>query len=130
VVLDTKRRIFITGFVPGAILTGASITGFMSAAARAAIIPDQSQQQQQNPVLPGSPNHPILPAATPPPSNAQLRQNQRDIRKDVDQLFSLAQELKALADKNDAAQELSVGLIAKTEEIEKLAKKIRDLARS
>jgi hypothetical protein len=127
--MDTKRRVFITGFVPGAILTGASITGFMSAAGRAAIIPDQSQQQQ-NPVLPGPPNRPILPPAAAPPSSAQLRQNQRDIRKDVDQLFSLAQELKTLADKNDAAQELSVGLIAKTEEIEKLAKKIRDLARS
>jgi hypothetical protein len=126
--MDTKRRIFITGFVPGAILAAAHFTGFTPAAVRAALMPNQ--QQQQNPVLPVPPNHPILPAAVPPPSSAQLRQNQRDLRKDVDQLFSLAQELKTLADKNDAAQELSVGLIAKTEEIEKLAKKIRDLARS
>lgn len=71
-----------------------------------------------------------MPPAVVPPTNAQLRQNQRDIRKNVDQLFSLAQELKNLADKNDAALELSVNLLQKTEEIEKLAKKIRDLARS
>lgn len=85
--------------------------------------------QAQNPLQQQSPNPPLLPKLAGPPTSAQLRQNQRDIRKDVDQLFSLAQELKNLAAKNDAAQELSVGLIQKTEQIEKLAKKIRDLAR-
>ncbi len=72
----------------------------------------------------------MLPPPALPPTSAQLRQNERDLRKDVDQLFSLAQELKSLAGKSDASEELSVGLIEKTEEIEKLAKKIRDLARA
>jgi hypothetical protein len=121
--MDVRRRLFLAAFVPGAMFAGASFTGLGSPLAPAA--------QAQNPrTVPPAPNQPPLLSPAAPPTSAQLRQNQRDIRKDVDQLFSLAQELKALAAKSDAAQELSVGLIQKTEEIEKLAKKIRDLARS
>lgn len=120
--MDASRRMFFTAWVPGAVLAGASVTGLAASIAHAA--------QAQNPRTIRPPDQPPVLAPVAPPSSAQLRQNQRDIRKDVDQLFDLAQELKTLASKSDAAQELSVGLIQKTEEIEKLAKKIRDLARS
>lgn len=120
--MEVKRRLFLTAFVPGAVLAGASFTGL------AAPLPHAAQAQNPRTIRP--PDQPPTLAPAVPPSSAQLRQNQRDIRKDVDELFSLAQELKTLAAKSDAAQELSVGLIQKTEEIEKLAKKIRDLARS
>lgn len=120
--MDVRRRLFLTALVPGAVLAGASFTALASRLADAA--------QAQNPRAIPPPNQPPALTAVAPPSSAQLRQNERDIRKDVDQLFSLAQELKNLSAKSDAAQELSVGLIQKTEEIEKLAKKIRDLARS
>lgn len=119
--MDARRRLFLIALVPGGVLAGASLAGLASSLARG---------EQQNPRTIPPPNQPPMLAPVAPPSSAQLRQNQRDIRKDVDQLFSLAQELKTLAAKSDAAQELSVGLIQKTEEIEKLAKKIRDLARS
>ncbi len=123
--MNAERRVFLAVVIPGAAWAGANFIHAASAFARAPqSIP---QGQQQNPLPPQNP--PLLPKLPPPPSAAQLRQNQRDIRKDVDQLFSLAQELKNLAAKSDAAQELSVALITKTEQIEKLAKKIRDLAR-
>ncbi|MHB8486273.1 MAG: hypothetical protein ACYDCM_11190 [Candidatus Acidiferrales bacterium] len=51
------------------------------------------------------------------------------MKKDVDRLFSLAQDLKEEAGKTDTVIVLSVAFVQKTEEIEKLAKKIRDLAR-
>lgn len=124
--MNAERRAFLAVVVPGAAWVGANFIHAASAFARA----PQSVprvQQQQNPLPPQ--NSPLLPKLPSPPTAAQLRQNQRDIRKDVDQLFSLAQELKNLAGKSDAAQELSVALITKTEQIEKLAKKIRDLAR-
>jgi hypothetical protein len=121
--MDAKRRLFLTALVPGTVLAGASFAGLASPLAHAAA-------QAQNPRAIPPPNQPAVLAPVTSPSSAQLRQNQRDIRKDVDELFSLAQELKTLASKSDAAQELPVGLIQKTEEIEKLAKKIRDLARS
>lgn len=120
--MDLRRRLFLTALVPGAVFAGAGLAGLASSFAQAAHV--------QSPRAIPPPNQPPLLAPVTPPSSAQLRQNERDIRKDVDQLFSLAQDLKTLAAKSDAAQELSVGLIQKTEEIEKLAKKIRDLARS
>lgn len=124
--MNAERRLFLGIFVPGAVWASASLVSSASAFARA---PQSSTRpQQQNPLPPETP--PILAKLPGPPTEAQLRQNQRDIRKDVDQLFSLAQELKNLAAKNDAATELSVTLIEKTEQIEKLAKKIRDLARN
>jgi hypothetical protein len=127
--VELKRRLFLTAFMPGAAFAGVSFMSVASSLADAAPARSQNPNQSQRQV-PNNPNQPGLIPPAIPPSSAQLRQNQRDIRKDVDELFSLAQELKTLAAKSDAAQELSVGLIQKTEEIEKLAKKIRDLARS
>lgn len=123
--MNPERRLFLAVVVPAAAWAGANFIHAASAFARA---PQGSHPlQQQNPLPPQTP--PIMARLPGPPTSAQLRQNQRDIRKDVDQLFSLAQELKNLAAKNDAATELSVTLIQKTEQIEKLAKKIHDLAR-
>ncbi|MFZ0336080.1 MAG: hypothetical protein WAN10_03790 [Candidatus Acidiferrales bacterium] len=123
--MDPARRLFLTAFVPGVVLAGASSLGAASARATQDPVQNPSQPRQN----PNSPGRAVLPPPAVPPTSAQLRQNQRDIRKDVDELFSLAQELKSLAAKSDASEELSVGLIQKTDEIEKLAKKIRDLAR-
>lgn len=125
--MDPRRRMFLT-FVPGVVIVGAGVMTMTSDVVRASQSAGQSQQQATVP--PPRPDHSMIPPVANAPTNAQLRQNQRDIRKDVDQLFSLAQDLKTAAEKNDAAVELSVNLIQKTEEIEKLAKKIRDLARS
>ncbi|HEV2421957.1 MAG TPA: hypothetical protein VGS59_09650 [Candidatus Acidoferrales bacterium] len=127
--MNPQRRAFLTAFVPGVVAVGAGLLAAAPVVARTS--QGASRPQQQATVPPSSASdRPLLPPAAVQPTNAQLRQNQRDIRKDVDQLFSLAQDLKNLADKNDAATELSVNLLQKTEEIEKLAKKIRDLARS
>lgn len=123
--MNAERRAFLAVVVPGAAWAGAN---FIHAASAFGRVP-QSTAGGQEPTPPRPQNSPLLPKLPPPPTEAQLRQNQRDIRKDVDQLFSLAQELKNLAGKSDAAQELSVALVTKTEQIEKLAKKIRDLAR-
>jgi uncharacterized coiled-coil protein SlyX len=122
--MDNRRRLFLKAVVPGAVLASAGFVSLKSTAAFA--------QQDSNPPPHVNPNPAIPPPLSPfhPPSKAELQKNQREINKDVDQLFSLAQQLKRQADKNDASQELSVALIEKTEEIEKLAKKIRDLARS
>lgn len=126
--MDSQRRTILTAFVRGVVMIGAGVIAMRSNAVSASPSVDRSQQQATVP--PPHTDRPLMPPAANPPTSAQLRQNQRDIRKDVDQLFSLAQDLKTLAEKNDAAVELSVNLIQKTEDIEKLAKKIRDLARN
>ena len=82
-------------------------------------------------------------AAPPPPKPAQrdedtdepkidskvlLEANQKDIKKSVERLFQLANELKTEVEKTDSVQVLSVPMIKKAEEIEKLAKSIRSRA--
>lgn len=60
---------------------------------------------------------------------AILEANQKDIKKDVERLYQLASDLKTEVEKTDSAQVLSMALLKKTEEIEKLAKEIRTRAK-
>lgn len=125
--MGQDRRFFLKAIIPGAIFAAASFGVANSALA--------SQQQSSNPpnrTPPPNPNGsvPAMPPPFRPPTHAELRKNQQEITKDVNELFTLAQQLKRQSDKSDASEELSVALIEKTEQIEKLAKKIRDLARS
>lgn len=62
-------------------------------------------------------------------TKAILEANEKDIKKNVEKLYSLASELKAEVDKTDSAQVLNLGLIKKAEEIEKLAKEIKTRAK-
>jgi hypothetical protein len=70
--------------------------------------------------------------STVPPAAARkavLEQNQKDIKKDVERLFDLASELKTEVEKTDATVVLSLALVKKAEEIEKLARQIKDHAK-
>jgi len=58
-------------------------------------------------------------------AKATLEANKKDIKKDVEKLFQLASELKGEVEKSDSVQVLSLAMVKKTEEIEKLAKGIR-----
>ena len=61
-------------------------------------------------------------------SKTVLEANQKDIKKSIERLFQLASELKAEVEKTDSVQVLSVPMLRKAEEIEKLAKGIRSRA--
>ena len=67
----------------------------------------------------------------PPPGakKAVLEQHQKDIKKDIEKLYSLASELKNEVEKTDATVILSLALVKKAEEIEKLARQIKDHAK-
>ena len=58
-----------------------------------------------------------------------LEANQKEIKKNVEKLFDLASELKGEVEKTDSVQVLSMAMLRKTEEIEKLAKEIRARAK-
>lgn len=60
---------------------------------------------------------------------AVLQENQKQIRKDVEKLYQLAEELKKEVEKADASEVLSLNVLRKAEEVEKLAKRIKNLAR-
>lgn len=97
----------------------------------------ESRQRQSLPGLPQTPDasssgrpgdySPVFP---PPDPKLQLKENQKKIRSDADHLLELAQGLKQEADKTEQIDVLSLSLIRKAEEIEKLAKQIKGLARA
>jgi hypothetical protein len=64
-----------------------------------------------------------------PDPKVMLQANQKGIKKDVERLYELASELKAEVEKTDSVQVLSVAMLRKTEDIERLAKEIRSRAK-
>jgi hypothetical protein len=55
--------------------------------------------------------------------------NQKKLRADVAKLLDMASELKQEVDKTDATSTLPLSVVKKAQQIEKLAKQIRDLAK-
>ena len=114
--METRRK-FLTMFL----VAGAPL-GRVSYAMHA-------QESQTKP--PPPPKTPLKDEDTDEPkidSKAILESNQKDIKKNIERLFQLASELKAEVEKTDSVQVLSVAMIKKAEEIEKLAKGIRSRA--
>jgi hypothetical protein len=70
-------------------------------------------------------------AANFPPnsSKAVLEERQKSIKKDVEKLYDLAAQLKTEVEKTDSTTILSLAMLKKAEEIEKLARQIKDHAR-
>ena len=55
-----------------------------------------------------------------------LEENQKEIKKKVEKLYDLATELKTEVEKTDSSKVLSLNLVRKAEEIEKLARDIKN----
>jgi hypothetical protein len=60
---------------------------------------------------------------------AQFAGNAKEFRKDVEKLYGLAGELKDEVAKTPATSVLSLQMVKKTEEIERLAKQLKNLAK-
>ncbi len=82
-------------------------------------------QRPQNPPQPKE-DDPNAPKIDP---KLILEANQKEIKKSVERLYDLASELKAEVEKTDSVQVLSIAMLRKTDEIEKLAKEIRSRAK-
>jgi hypothetical protein len=64
-----------------------------------------------------------------PNPKAIERANQKEIRSDVAKLYEMVSELKEQIEKTDATSTLSLSVVKKAEQIEKLAKQIKNLAK-
>jgi hypothetical protein len=108
------RRMFLTGLI----LAGVS-SGLGGAPMRA-----------QNPVVFPPPKHGQESdedsAKLPNPDKKILENNDKDMKKKVDRLYQLATELKSEVDSTDSSKVLSLNLMKKAEEIEKLARDIKN----
>lgn len=78
---------------------------------------------------------PVVEGKKPPEPDASAKaafaeQNRRTMKKDVEALYQLAAQLKVDVERNDSGSTLSVAFLRKAEEIEKLAKQIKSLAKA
>jgi hypothetical protein len=63
------------------------------------------------------------------PTKALLEANEKDIKKNIEKLYQLATDLKTEVEKTDSSQVLSLAMVKKAEEIEKLAREIKTRAK-
>jgi len=112
-IMQTRRR-FLTKFLASG-LPMAIFAHRLTTQARPAQAPRDPQKEDE---------------MSPPKIETKtiLEANQKDIKKSVERLYQLASELKAEVEKTDAVKVLSMAMVRKTEEIEKLAKEIRSRA--
>src|SRR5271168_554193 len=93
-------------------------------------LPAPTPASGQNPRPPENPDARDSEAPMPKSgAKAILEANEKDIKKNVEKLYALASELKTEVEKTDSVQVLSLGLVKKAEEIEKLAHEIKTRAR-
>jgi ABC-type transporter Mla subunit MlaD len=81
-----------------------------------------------NPVLPKNDPDGVLPEV-PKADPKMLKQNESGIKRDIEKLAELAQELKKQVETTDSTKVLSIDMLKKTQEIEKLAHQIATLAK-
>jgi len=108
------RRTFLRGMLFAGAVTGLGGSLTLSQAPNLPPKPRPAQEPDaDNPNLPS-------------PEKQMLEDNNKDIHKKVERLYQLATELKAEVDKTDSTKVLSLNLVKKAEEIEKLAHDIKN----
>jgi peptidoglycan hydrolase CwlO-like protein len=80
------------------------------------------------PLRPGE-DEPVANPNAKSPTKIRLEENQKDIKKDIEKLFDLASQLKQQVEKTDATVVLSLAMVKKAEEIERLARQIKERAK-
>lgn len=121
--MHTTRRSFVLLGLPGALCAAmASAQGRASSRSKQAA---GSQQPQGLPPLAGSGGE----DSPKPDLRPILKERQAEIKKSTLRLYELASQLKKEVEKTDSADVLSLPLLRKAEEVEKLAKHIQSLAR-
>jgi|SRR5215472_1783644 len=100
-------------------------------AAPVAIFARGTLQQQGTGRRPPMPGENLPDASMQPPAVDPKRiqeQNQKKILEDIEKLYKLAGELKDEVEKTDSKNTLSLTMVQKAKEVEKLAKQIANLA--
>jgi hypothetical protein len=111
--METRRF-----FLAALILAGVS-SGLIGATARTQnppLIPPPKRGQQSEEDT----------AKLPSADKKILEDNDKDMKKKVDRLYQLASELKSEVNTTDSSKVLSLNLMKKAEEIEKLAREIKN----
>ena len=109
-----NRRTFLRGLLTAGLAT--RLAGDLAAGQN----PKATQDQKTGPD--SAPENPLAASA----DKRMLEENQKEIKKKVEKLYDLASELKEEVEKTDSSKVLSLNLVRKAEEIEKLARDIKN----
>jgi hypothetical protein len=112
-----------------------AVTVAAAAAVGAAQDQQQDQQQDTRTRIPGSSANkdPFGPDGRDAPKldpHAVMKANQETVKKDVARMAELTQQLQKELENSDSKDVLSLDVLHKSEEIERLAKQVKDLIRS
>ena len=115
--MDHQKRDFLS------VLATAAVAVPITVFARSAF----ARQMGRRPGPPGPLSDPM---SQPPPFDPKKIQehNQKTIVQDIQKLYKLAGELKDEVEKTDSTTTLSLAMVQKAKEVEKLAKQIASLA--
>jgi hypothetical protein len=122
--MNTGRRFFLSAIAATLAETRALLAGGQG---------QRRETPSQIPQIPdasgsnGAGDTPLPPRSDP---KARLKEDQKTLRHDIDHLLQMAKDLKDEADKTPETDVLSLSLVKKTEDIEKLARQIRDRIRA
>jgi cytochrome P450 len=120
------RRSFLSRLSSAAAVV-AGMPGLLAEAQRH----DSPSQIPQIPVAGGAnagpDDMPLPPRADP---KVQLKEQQKELRRDVDRLLQMVKDLKEQSDKTPETDVLSLSLVKKAEDIEKLARQIKERIRA
>lgn len=119
--MDSKRRSFIVRIGQWMIAAPAGLiatSGFAQTRRTPPPPPPTTVEQEQQKI----PDNTL-----PPDRKPDLKRDQKQIKEDVEKLFTLAQGLKEQVEKTDSTNVLSLSFVENAKQIEKLAKQIRSL---
>jgi hypothetical protein len=123
--MKTGRRFFLSGVAATLAGTRALLAGGQGQPGRyPRRIPDVPDASTSN----GAGGDTPLPPRSDP--RVQLKEGQKELRRDVDRLLQLVKDLKDESDKTPETDVLSLSLVKKAEDIEKLARQVKDLIRA
>ncbi len=128
--MDANKRNFLTAIIPLALGVPLGLFSGSSIACAQTGLPARPEPAQN----PGPPKlDQPMPSDEIKPNSKEakdiLKENQRQITENVERIYKLAEELKDEVEKTDATNTLSLPMIQKAEQIEKLAKQVKNLAR-
>jgi hypothetical protein len=118
--LDSRRDFFLA-------LAGAAGSAAILSRFAVAQQPPMGQSPPRSQSQAGPP--PAIPEPPKRDPKKVLQEDEKDVKKNVARLFELASQLKDEVEKTDGTAVLSLGMLKKTEEIEKLARQIRNRAK-
>lgn len=121
--MQFRRRHFMAGTVAAGLLGGAGWCALLPAG-QSQQRPPRPPPDRQDPNAREDENEPPLPSR-----KKALEENDKDIKKSVQKLFQLASDLKAEVEKTDSSNVLSMAMVRKAEEIERLARDIKNRAK-